>query len=171
MTGRIEWQYPTSGTRTQENHRFHTDRNHFIWGLQSGVMGEKKSEPQYITKIIGARHGKQLDIRKKRKAKLSIGPSDEVKKHNSGSLTNNNMHNNNCWPQHVYTYTHSSAAFSEGMGKGYRLILVSEIVSWNMWSRKIVESREVLGLSLLHPVNSFSHMKANWQNLMERKIC
>lgn len=33
---------------------------------------------------------------KKGKAKLSIGPSDEVKKHNSGSLTNNNMHNNNC---------------------------------------------------------------------------
>lgn len=54
-------------------------------------------------------------------------------------------------PDHTYNaHTFPGSLFSEGMGKDYRLILVLEIMSRNMWSRKAVLSRKELGLSLLY---------------------
>ena len=59
-------------------------------------MGKKGVSLQYITKLIRARHGEQLDTGKKKKErqKISLGLSDKVDEHNSGSLTNINMQKN-----------------------------------------------------------------------------
>jgi len=59
-------------------------------------MGKKGVSLQYITKIMGARHGEPLDTGKKKKEgqQLSLGLSDKVEEHNSGSLTNINMRKN-----------------------------------------------------------------------------
>lgn len=46
-------------------------------------MGKKGVSFQYITKIIGARHGEQLDTGKKERQKLSLGLSDKMEEHNA----------------------------------------------------------------------------------------
>lgn len=65
-------------------------------GSKVESWGKKRVSLNILPKLLGQDMPNNWILGKKGKAKLSIGPSDKVKKHNSGSLTNNNIHNNNC---------------------------------------------------------------------------
>lgn len=64
-------------------------------GSKVGSWGKKGVSLQYITKIIGARHGEQLDTGVgKERQKVSLGLGDKVEEHNSGTLTSISMQKN-----------------------------------------------------------------------------